>query len=230
MSSELSVRIAGLEFPRVCPACGQGASTLISIRKAFVSHDEDSPEDYVLHFDVYFCRDCAARHEREEWKPGPLDLIKRLFSDPGTAGGAIIVGVVGLLFLKESLLKVSPALLAFSLLPLGIAFWLLRRNWEQGAKKFLPPPTSVTSHIDFSDIAAEEYEPDWIRFRLLREDYASAFRKANEQRIWDPGGGEAMAARQKREWSAKRNQWFFWAFAAVVLALSILSWLMGWDS
>lgn len=230
MSSEVLVRLQGLAFPRICPACGNAASGPIRIRKAFTWSDEDEIHERLIEFDVWFCARCLKEHESSERKPTALDFLRRLFSAPGTALGALVVGGVGLAFLQEALMKMSLLVLSMAGFALGMSWWLFRQSWNERPGQHLPPPTPVTGKVDFGDIESQEFEAPWLRFRFARQDYADAFRGLNAERIWDPGGGEAMAARQQRAWQEKRRQWMFWAFAAMALCFAILAWWMDWDS
>jgi hypothetical protein len=227
---EIAVRRAGLRFPGVCPACGAGAAVPIRIEKAFEYwEDEERRERLVVH-SILFCEACADQHAGESRKASWVEWTRRLFSEPGMALGAIVVGGVGLAFLRDALEKLSLLVFALACFPLGISYWLWRQSWNRKPSAFLAPSTSVSSQVDFSDVASEAFEPEWIRFGARREDYAAAFRAANAERLWDPGGGEAVAARQKRAWREKRNRWLIWGLAAAVVLLAVLSSLFGWDS
>lgn len=227
----VNVQVVGIQFPPQCPACGGEGAVTVPIVKAFPPRTEDEEErEGVVSFNISFCESCALRHAKEQRRPGIIDHLRRLCSNPGNALGATIVGVIGLFFIREALAKLSLALFVFSLLPIGIALWLLRLNWNLQPSKFLPPPTSVTASVDFGEYASKEFEPLWLQFSFQSDGYARAFRELNAARLWDPGGGVAMAARQKRAWKEKRNQWAYWIFAGFVLLLSLVSWLMGWDS
>ncbi len=224
------MRRKGLRFPPLCPSCGGAAAVSIRIENAFEYWEDEAKREKVLGFDVPFCEACARRHADELGKSSGVDFARRLFSEPGMALGALVVGGVGLAFLRDAVAKMSLTVFALACFPLGISYWLLRQSWMRRPGDFLPARTSVTARIDFGDIASEAFEPEWLRFRVERGDYALAFRSANAERLWDPGGGEAIAARQKRAWKERRNRWLLWAAGAAVIVLSLLSWLMGWDS
>lgn len=231
MQSKVAVRMAGLLFPSQCAACGAEGAVPIRIAKAFLRGDDDEgSREEVLQFEVKLCASCAIRHQSEKRERSLFDWLRQAFSDPGTALGASIVGGVGCLFLVEALKKASLAVLLFSLLPLLIAYYLFRVSWNKQASKFLPPPTTVSSCVDFSDFQHRQYEPVWLHFYFSSPSYAEAFRQLNASRLWDPGGGEAVAARQKRAWMEKRNRWLGWALGILLLGFGLLSWLLGWDS
>lgn len=230
MSGDVAVKWEGIAFPRMCPACGGRGEVVIPRAKAFQRGDhEDGVHEVVVEFPVLYCRGCAEKDARERKTSGVWDALRRLCTDPGTVLGAVVVGVVGLLFLEDGLKKLSPLVVGFSLLPLGTAWFLLRQSWNKAPGRFLPPPTTVTASVDFSDSCAAEYEPEWLRFTFQHAGYAAAFRELNAGRLWDPGGGEAMAARQKRAWKAKRMRWILWAAGGALGVWMVLSWVMGWD-
>jgi hypothetical protein len=230
VSPEINVKLAGLAFPRLCPSCGQ-IGTVSVPRQKFVraGGDEEEPTDRVFSHAPWFCASCAARHHRELRRPTPLEMFKRLFTNPGLAGGGIFVFIIGLFFLKDAFLKLSPLLAAVALFPLGIGASLLRQSWNLNAGRYLPPPTSVTESFDFSSDRSAEFEPPWASFSFARPEVAEAFRALNAGRLWSAASGEAMAARQKRAWADKKRKWLTRAAIAAVCLYALLAWLFNWN-
>ena len=230
MDHEVSVKLAGLEFPRRC-VNGHGAGEARAERAKVFFYREDEGEDRheVVSYEVWLCGSCAAAHERERWRPGVADYAKRLFAGGGEVLGGGIVGVVGLFFLKEAVVKLSPVLLVFSCWPLGTAWFLIVRNWKRQAHRFVGPATSVMEGIDFTDDQAAEFEPAWARFTFRDASYAEAFRETNRERIWNPGGAEAVVARQKRAWAERQRRWWWKVGVAALVLFGLAAWWFGWD-
>ena len=228
MPETVLVKLAGLEFPRRCPACGGAGEVRLARAKVF--HDRDGDGDGSPSVETYtpwFCGDCAALHQRELWRPGPADYFKRFFAS-GEVLGALVAGVVGLFFFKEAVVKLSLILFFFSLWPLGVAWFLISRNWKRQAYRFAAPPTSITSSVDFSDDQSAEFEPAWASFEFRDAAYAAAFRELNRERVWSPASAEAVAARQKRAWANRKRQWLYGAILGVFILLAIAAWWMDW--
>ena len=224
------VKLGGLEFPRMCPACGGRGEVRLECAKSLRGVDSDDQEIWtVLTHRPWFCAACAAAHERERWRPGIGDYGRRLVAGGGEMLGAAVALGVGLLFLKDAVVKLSLVLLVFSALPLGVAWYLIRKNWQAQAYRCVAPPTAVTGAVDFTEDQAAEFEPAWVRFTFRNAAYAEAFREVNRKRIWNPGGGEAVAARQKRAWAERQRRWMYTAVGVAVVVFGIAAWWFGWD-
>lgn len=202
----------------------------MAVRKVFFYQGDDEPATpVVVTHTPLFCQGCAAQHERELWRPGLADYVKRFFASGGEVIGGIIAFGVGLFFLKEAVFKLSLALLVFSCLPLGIGAWLLIHNWRRTAHQFISKPTSVSSAVDFSDDDSSEHEPAWARFSIRDSACRRAFVELNRAQLWDPGGAEATVARQKRAWSNRKREWMVRLGIAALIILAIAGWWFGWD-
>lgn len=230
MDPPVLVKLGAVTFPPVCPACGRTGQVPLEVRKVFFHKEDEEPETHsVVTYTPLFCRECAAQHQRELWRPGPSDYVKRFFASGGQMLGGIIVFVIGLFFLKEAVFKLSLSLLVFSGLPLGISTWLLISNWRRTAHQFIPKPTPVSSAFDFSDDDSSEHEPPWARFSIRDSACRRAFIELNRPNLWDPGGAEATVARQKRAWSNRKREWMVRFGIAALVMLAIAGWWFGWD-
>jgi len=224
---ELVTSTRGLVFPQLCPACGGPAVDWLAVPKVFMRHHSDSPWTYVLaKVEVPFCAPCIERHRGEaERQTLGQQLRRALFSE-----GAIpmyCAGITGLFFLKESVLKlgrgypsgalVTGGMATFCLL---IASWSAHDAWGRTARDRVPPQTSVTRAFDYSDDTSDLFDQPRYVYAMQDGAFADAFRRLNEDAVWDPAAPRALEAQRKR-WVA------YVAFGAVALALVLWDWLAG---
>ncbi len=211
-------------FPPVCPKCGQMARTLLPVQKTFSYSSESHGAVRPVHeYRVPFCESCARQHASEQQPLGPwVPLLRVLKGDGSNIGGLFVFGV-GLFFLSEALRTVSLALLVFSALPLLVGGWLVRATWNKNRYLAVSPPTSISSTVDFSPNRAQAHESPWRAFSFQNDSYASRFREANANRLWDMNGAEARAARERRRRSHDRSTWI----VGVIFGAAFLWWL--WD-
>jgi hypothetical protein len=150
-----------------------------------------------------------------------------LFDESGRGIAGVVVLGIGI-WVASRMLQRPPERLAevlfAAILPVaaclvGATLWL--SAWSAARYLSVPEPTSVTGAMDFSDILAEKFEPAWRTFRFRNADYAERFREANADRLWNPAGAAAQAAKRKRVRSENR-----WGLAAgVAIVLLVLWWL-----
>ncbi len=214
------VRDAGVRFPAVCPNDSTVASQSLRIERAFSvdvsDSDGTSTANIVDHFDVPFCDACVKLWNAQREPTTPLTPLKRMFAEGEGAGGGI-VAFVGLFFLKEAIVKLSLILLAFAALPLFVGYWLMRSTYRRNRHIGVPKPTPVESSIEFTPNLALPYESGWRAFQFRSIDYADAFRKLNEDRLWNPHSGEARAATAQRKENQFRNNLIIGGVVLIVL-------------
>lgn len=188
--------------------------------------DGDGPQDTVYlieSFDVPFCDRCIATHQATQVRPDPHLLWKRLIGGgrAGEALGAVFVGVVALLFLKEALFNLRVAPLIMAALPGAVAFFLLRGNWRRNEYMSVIPATEVSSAVEFTPDLSLEHEPAWRAFRFRDAGYVSRFRLENATLLWDPHGETARSARAKRRKSRVRTMWIIGLAVTAVLLFGL---------
>ncbi len=214
------VRDAGLRFPALCPNCGSTATSPLRVERAFSIYSADGEDsttnNIVESFDVPFCDACIRLWEGQREPTSPLTPFKRIFAEGEGAGGGI-VAFVGLFFLKEAIFKLSLIVLAFSVLPLVVGFWLMRSTYRRNRHIGVPRPTEVDLAVHFTPDLALSYEPSWRAFQFRSAEYAGAFRKLNEEIVWDLHGGQAREAGAKRKETSFRNNLIFGSVVVLVV-------------
>lgn len=213
-------------FPNVCAKCSAPAPRTLAVERVFTIFEEGSDGNYWVHsiaaYRVPFCEECVSRH-RTESKPVPAwrRIRGALFDESGRGIAGVILLGIGI-WVASTIVQRPPQRLAeilfASILPVaaclvGGTLWL--SAWSAARYLAVPEPTSVTGTMDFSDILSESFEPAWRTFRFRNADYARLFREANADRVWNPTGAAAKAARKKRERS--ENRWGLVAGVAIVL-------------
>jgi len=216
-----------LHFLEACPACdGRAARTMRLEQMASVEYssgDGYETEHEISAFNVPFCESCIARHRTELPKPDATLWLRRMFSGNGAGeafGGAVVL-LVALFFFKEALLKLSLSPLLIGCFPLLTGSYLIGRNWHRNRYMAVPPPTSVSSAVEFTPILAADFEPPWQAFRFRNAAYAEAFRQVNNAALWDPRGEHAQEAKAKRKARNRRNAWIIGIVIAAVCAWGI---------
>jgi len=220
------------DFPKVCAKCCALARRTLAVERVFTSFEEGSDGNYWYHsvaaYRVPFCEECVSRH-RAERKPVPAwrRIRGALFDESGQGIAGVIVLGIGI-WVASTIVQRPPQRLAeilfASILPVaaclvGGTLWL--SAWSAARYLAVPEPTSVTGAMDFSDILSESFEPAWRTFRFRNADYARLFREANVDRVWNPTGAAAKAARRKRQKWANLWGWV----GAILLGMLALWWL-----
>lgn len=212
-----------LQFPPLCPNCGQAAGQSLSYQKVFRRTDHDSPTRHVVRsVTVPFCGACIARHQAEDQAPTRLQNLLSSFSTAEMLGAvfpAIAAVFVAWLVLKDlahGRWSSAGILLLVGLFFAGIAWFQRKHVWENTAHLRVPPQSSVTKAFDFSDDLSDVFESS--RFTCTAHDatFAEAFAALNSERVWERSSPQAVAERRK----ANRAMWIF---GAVLLLFALWS-------
>lgn len=232
MASESRVVLTtgAVQFPLMCPNCGAPAQRTLEVRRALQTYvyNSDGPNETVHEIRSYpvpFCEHCIHRHFSAAAGASPWLPLKRMFGGDGAgeALGGTIVLLVGAFFLKEGILKLSPVLLGFAMLPGTIGSWLMYRNWRRNEHMSVAPASEVTSAVECTPNLSLDFEPAWRAFRFRNAGFAEQFRRLNAERIWDPQGEQAQQARSQRRRRSARTTAAVAAVVAVVLLWGLWS-------
>jgi len=215
----------GVEFPKICPACGAQANAKLRVERVFPyrldSDDGNKDSQVVLEYRIPFCARCVAQHKAELPASDPLMPFKRVLRSDGTSVGGLVVCAVAVYFTLEAVRTFSLTLAAFALLPWSVGLWLVGSVWRQNRYMAVAPPTPVSLSVEFSDDLSRECEPAWQIFRFRDQGYATRFRAMNALRLWDPSGDEAREAKRSWDRRSRRNKFLMYG----VLGAAVAWWL-----
>ena len=184
---EIAVPLKALDYPPMCANCGTATSELLDVAKVFrrVSTGPDAnPDAFVVeHARVPVCQPCMSRHAGEVRK---VSTAERLWITcrGREAGGVPAYGVLGLLMLYAYSRRPSLIFLGLAAL-FGLLVWYSYRTAYRDSEHLAtPPPTSVTSAFDFSDVQARHSKREH-RTLILRNDlFADALATRNPASFW----------------------------------------------
>jgi hypothetical protein len=189
--------IGSLDYPAICPNCGEAADRPLTITKVFQYNEESrnggnsSGWQYrTTSAQPLFCQECAAQRRREEPPVTTADLWRSLLSE--AMWPALGLGALGLFLLQATLGKVlrHPAgnwpLTAIAGLFLVGGFLSARAAWRNGAYRRVPAATYVSRAFDFGDNDDDSSFCTTARTFVIRNSRsAEAFAALNVERSAD---------------------------------------------
>lgn len=218
---------SSLSFPRLCPNCGDPASSEIEYAKVFRRVHTDAPTEHIVtSVRVPICSRCAAAHHQQAAPPSQLSKVLSSFAT-GEMLGAVLPAMAALfvfyLALKE---LVKGRFDAFGIFVVVGAFfaliaWSQRRHvWRTTDHLRVAPPTEMTKAFDFSDNIAPAFESPRFICTMRDERFAEAFSTLNRQFEYRSGSPSAIADRAQ----ASRTTWLI---GAAIMVIALLGYLFG---
>jgi hypothetical protein len=178
----------GLNFPWLCPYCGNAASQRIAVEKVFrQASADDSLTSYVVEqAQVPYCDDCIAQHKHEQrlltWQQRVVVSLAT-----GLTVSALGCSFMALLFLPVALRDIwrpgfplPLVVVAFFAL---IAYSSLSGAWRQNAYRRVAPQTRITLAFDFSERYAPLFEAARCTITIRNPAFAESFRTLNRQSV-----------------------------------------------
>jgi hypothetical protein len=186
-SIEIAVAPKDLEYPPMCANCANATSESLDVAKVFRRVDtgpDANPDWFVVERAmVPFCPPCMAQHQNEVRKVTPWERLW-MTCRGHNAMGVPAFAVMGLLMLFAA--SIRPSLIFFGLAALfGLGAWYSYRTaYNDSEHLAVPPPTSITSAFDFTDVHSRVSNREH-RTLILRNDlFADALIARNPGRLW----------------------------------------------
>lgn len=215
--------LSGLQFPPLCPNCGNAAAHSLTCTKVFRHPDSDGPTRYtVISIAVPFCDTCTARHRAAEVKRTWMSDLVSSFATMEMLG-AVFPAMAALFCFYLALGDLFNARAMNTLMELGIgavfaviAYSQARTTWAETERFRVPPQSDVTIAFDFSDDIASVSESARFVCTVRNPVFAEAFRALNIGRQYVPNSPRAQAER-------RRSNRLLWIYGTVLAVFAVWS-------
>lgn len=215
----LAVSLKKVRFPDLCIHCAAQPSGAIAIERVRGIRQENSLAAYAVEsVTVQICPSCVAVHQREVRK---FSLLEKVICPLRTWSVIpfLCSSFVGIYLLHRGGFDLIN--LAFAGAFLAIAAFCYWVGWRGGRYRLVPPPTSITSSIDFSEQKGGLFEKKRRQFTFANHQYATMFLQMNQRWHYNPSSPENVANRMFRRYVA-------WIFFALLIATGLyLAWRDG---
>jgi hypothetical protein len=179
-------------WPDLCANCAGPAEERLRLRRAFYRRGHRKTRGWfgykVVSASVPFCAACAGRHR--EAVP-PVSFWRRyrwfLFNPAHIATiGFLVLLVLVLPGVVDMPLASSGGRVAWGLIGVFVfgIVWTIAVTWWMSRPDRFEPRTEVTAACTVSDDVAQFFEGRRHIYGFRNEDFAAAFARANQTRIW----------------------------------------------
>ncbi len=178
----------GLNYPWLCPYCGQSASQCLLVEKVFrQAGSGDGVTCYqVEQAQVPYCDDCIAQHKHEQrlltWTQRQIVSL-----DTGLTVSALGCSFMALLFLPVALRDIGRPGFPLPLVVVAffalIAYSSLSGAWKQNAYRRVAPQTRITLAFDFSERYTPLFEAARCTITIRNPAFAESFVALNRQSL-----------------------------------------------
>jgi len=171
----------------MCANCANATSESLDVARVFRRSDpgpDSGPDTFVVeHVMVPFCPPCMAQHESEVKKVTPSRRFWMTWRGKEALGMPAYASLALMMLYAASR---RPNLLIFGMAALfGLGVWYSYRVAYRDSERFaVPPPTSVDSAFDFTDVHRRVAQREHRTLMLRNHTFADALVARNPGRLW----------------------------------------------